>query len=109
MKKINIIKENRDYNKIIRETKAYYSESFIIHIKKETNTVYKFGFSVGKKIGNAVTRNHIKRQLKNIIDTKKYKNDFNCVIITRKKILNKSYQEIKTELISLLEGFNIYR
>ena len=87
MKKINIVKENRDYNRIINSNRPFKYKDFIIYIDKKEPSVYRFGFSVGKKIGNAVTRNHIKRQLKEIVSKNDYKNNFDCIIIVGKGIL----------------------
>lgn len=109
MKKKNILKENKDFNRIIQNNKGYKYKDYIIYIEKNTNNIYHFGFSVGKKIGNAVTRNKIKRQLKNIIDKNIYQNNFNCIIIVKKSILYKSYQEIKNDLLEVLKKQNIIK
>ena len=104
MKKINIIKENTDYYRIIKNNKPFkYKEYSIFLEKNNDNKYYQFGFSVSKKICNAVNRNKIKRRLKDIIDKKDYKNNFNCIIIVRKSILNKTYQEITNQLFEIVE------
>ena len=66
MKKINILKNNRDFNRIIKNNKSFKYKDYIIYIERDTNDLYKFGISVSKKIGNAVVRNKLKRQIKNI-------------------------------------------
>lgn len=55
-------------------------------------------------MGNAVTRNKIKRQLRNIIDNnlKLFPNFHNYIIICKKEILKLSYSEMEKELIKLL-------
>ena len=68
MKKINIIKKNEDYNRIIQKYKPFKYNDYIFYIEWVDSTCYHFGFSVGKKIGNAVIRNKVKRQLKSILD-----------------------------------------
>lgn len=103
MKKRNILKENKDFNKIIKENRGYKYKDFIVYVEKNTSDIYHFGFSVGKKIGTAVTRNKIKRQLRSIIDKNDYQNNFNCIIIVRKSILNKTYQEITNQLFEIVE------
>lgn len=103
MKKQNILKSNRDYNRIIETKNSIKYKDYIIFIEKTNNLDYHFGFSVGKKIGNAVVRNKIKRQLKSIIDKKNYQNGFNCIIMVRKSILKKNYQEKEADLIMLLK------
>lgn len=103
MKKINILKSNDDFNRIIRSYKPFRYKDYVIYVEKGTDTVYKFGFSVGKKIGNAVTRNKYKRRLKSIIDKKNYQNGFNCIIIVGKGILMRSYDEMEKNLFHALD------
>ncbi len=109
MKKKNIVKKNDDYNRIIRKYPPYKYKDYVIYLERTDDKTYHFGFSVGKKIGNAVTRNKIKRQLKNILDKKDYKNGFNCIIIVRKSILLKNYQEREMNLWNALNTLNIIK
>ena len=109
MKKINILKNSRDFDRIIRGNKPYKYKDYIIYIERNTCSVYKFGLSVGKKIGNAVNRNKVKRQLKSIISEKDYQNGFNCIIIVGRGINDKSFQERKDNLLIALEKINIIK
>ncbi len=109
MKKINIIKENETYNRMIQKIKPYKYKDYLIYIERNQSPVYQFGFSVGKKVGNAVTRNKIKRQLKNIIDQKSYQNHFYCIIMVRKSILEKPYSEMETDLLYAFSKLNIIK
>ncbi|MCI9233189.1 MAG: ribonuclease P protein component [Bacilli bacterium] len=107
MKKINILKKNEDFNRIIASIKPYKYKDYIIYKEKHNFGISHFGISVGKKVGNAVTRNHIKRQLKNIIDQIPYKNNFNCIIIVRKGIIGKSFLEMKNDLTEAMKQVHI--
>ena len=110
MKKINIIQKSNDFERIIKNNKSIKYKYFIIYLYKDENiTTYKFGLSVGKKITNAVGRNKIKRQLKDIIDKNNYQNNFNCIIIVRKEILSKSYLEIKNDLNEIFKKIDILK
>ncbi len=108
MKKINILKESFEFNRIIKNNKPFKYKDFVIYIERKDPSVFKFGFSVGKKIGNAVIRNHIKRQLKAIVDKKSYQNNFNCIIIVGRSISMRSYKEIEDGLLSALDKLKIY-
>lgn len=109
MKKINIIQKNEDYNRIIKNIKPLIYKDYMIFLERNKNiNNYSFGFSISKKLCNAVNRNKIKRQLKNIIDKKHYQKNFNCIIIVRKSILEKTYQEKEKVLLEALEKLNIY-
>lgn len=109
MKKINIIKENETYNRMIQKIRPYKYKDYVIYVERKDPSIYQFGFSVGKKIGNAVTRNKIKRQLKNIIDQKHYQNNFDCIIMVRKSILEKGYKEMENDLMSAFSKLNIIK
>ena len=110
MKKINIIKESREFDKIIHTEKALKYKDYIIYLYIDDKiTNYKFGLSVGKKVGNAVTRNKIKRQLKSIIDKKDYQNNFKCIIIVGKGIKKKSYIDMQKNLYEAFEKLNIIK
>lgn len=109
MKKINIIKSNEEYNRIIKNIRPYKTNAFLIFIEKKEQEKYKFGFSVSKKIGKAVTRNKIKRQLKNILDQNIYENNFNCIIMVRKGIFDLSFVEIEKSLNNILTKFNLIK
>ena len=109
MKKINILKKSNDFSRIIKNNKPFKYKDYIIYIEKKDPSIYNFGFSVGKKIGNAVTRNKIKRQLKNILDKKSFENNFNCVIIVGREILNRSFSEREKNLIEALTKLNLIK
>lgn len=107
MKKINIVKKNRDFSRIIKNNRPIKSNLFVIYLEKNTNDIYKFGISASKKVGNAVTRNRVKRQIKSILDKNIYKNNFNCIIIIKKDIIDKSFDEMSKDLNILINKLNI--
>ena len=109
MKKINILKDSKEFDRIIKGYKSYKYKDYIIFLEKNTNDVYKFGLSVGKKIGNAVRRNKVKRQIKSIISQKDYKNNFNCIIIVGKGINERTFKEMKDNLLTALNNLNIIK
>ena len=109
MKKINIVKENRDYNRIIKENRPFKYKDYVIYIDKREPSIYRFGFSVGKKVGNAVTRNRVKRQIKAIVSQNDYQNDFDCIIIVGKGILNRNFSEMSENLNFALRKLNLVK
>ena len=94
MKKEFRVKRNEDFSKIIARKKSFANSCFIIY--KDENQIGhgRVGISVSKKLGNAVTRNKIKRQLRMMIQE--------CfhfdIVIVRKNFLNHTYIENKKEL-----------
>lgn len=103
MKKINVVKSNKDFNQIIKNNKPFRYKSYVIYLERNNSDIYHFGISVGKKIGNAVVRNKYKRRIRNIIDKKCYQKGFNCIIIVGKGILNLSFKQMEDDLLKAFE------
>jgi len=104
MKKRNVVKNNRDFAKIINDGYRIYNDVFSLYVMNNSYGDFRFGISVSKKIGNAVVRNKIKRQLRNIIDNYKniYSKDKDYIIIVRRNYLNYSFLQIKDKYIELI-------
>ena len=109
MKKTNILKKSMDFDRIIKNNRSYKYKDYILYVEKVEDSTYHFGLSVGKKVGNAVTRNKIKRQLKTIIDKNSYEKGINCIIIVKKGLLEKSFSERENDLIEAFKKLNIIK
>ena len=104
MKKKNIVKENKDFSKIINNGQKYWNDTYSIYYDKNTYGYYRIGISVSKKIGNAVVRNKIKRQIRCIVDKYKniYQNDKDYIIIVRKNYINFKFSELEMKFLELI-------
>ena len=109
MKKKNVLKRNIDFDRIIKNNKAFKYKYYIIYLEKTLDSDYHFGLSVGKKIGNAVVRNKVKRQLREIVDQKDYPKGINCIIIVKKGVLDNSFDQMKNDLHSAFKKLNILK
>lgn len=109
MKKKNIIKKSSDFDRIIHHNKSFKYKDYIIYVERTKENTYHFGLSVGKKIGNAVNRNKVKRQLKTIIDKKDYKNGFNCIIIVGRGINDRTFIEMEENFNKCIEKLDLLK
>ncbi len=109
MNKEHILKQNNDFQRIISTSRPYKYKEYVVYVEKNNDNNYYFGFSVGKKVGNAVVRNHVKRQLRNIVSKNKYKNGFICIIIVNKNILNRTFEEMSINLNHIFNNLNIIK
>src|SRR5699024_10326053 len=65
MKKSYRVKDHKKFQDIIYSGKSFANRELVIYYKeKATQRHFRIGISVGKKIGNAVQRNKIKRHLR---------------------------------------------
>ena len=104
MKKRDVVKSNELFNEIIQKGKRISNKYFVICMMKKDIKMNNYGIAVGTKVGNAVTRNKIKRQMRNIIDNniELFPNYQNYIIICKKDVLDISFNEMEKELVTLL-------
>lgn len=105
MKKLYIVKSQRDFNNIIKVGQVFKNKSFIIYKKSNDLPYSRYGISVGKKLGNAVYRNKYKRKIREIINNyqKKYINSNDYIIILRGNAKNKKYHELNEDFLYLMK------
>lgn len=103
MKKQSIVKKSKDFDRIIRKRQGKSNKYFIINKEENNENRNLFGITFTKHIGNAVTRNKLKRRIKSIIDnnTELYQKNTTYIIIARKNVLDLTYQQMEQELVNL--------
>ena len=106
MRKLYIVKNQRDFDRIIKEGRYRKNSSYVIYYEKNNLPYDRFGISVGKKIGNAVNSNKYKRKLRAIIDNYKklYVNSQDYIIILRGIAKEKEYKELENEFLQLMDN-----
>lgn len=104
MKKIEMIKSHQEFSNIIKKEKYIKNKEFSIYIRKGKYEFPHFGIAVSKKLGNAVTRNKLKRRMRVIID--EYKKTLNenkdYIIIMKENVKNLTFQELQKSFQSLV-------
>ena len=107
--KIVSLSKNEDFKSILdgKRLSNKYLTIFFRKLSDKDNKKLNISFVTKKKIGNAVSRNKIKRRLKNIMNdaTKKININLNyCyLLIARTSILNDPYENIKQTLFAEFE------
>ena len=92
---------NRNYRYVYRRGKSYPSKNLVlIYLKGKEQ---RFGFSVSSKVGNAVTRNRIRRYLRE--DVRRLREQLKTgkyIFIARPALKMAAHEELSRELLYLL-------
>ena len=100
----NRIKKYSEFQKVI-EADDVKKTCFFVSYRLANELGYsRFGISVPKKIGNAVIRNKIKRQVRSAIgQSTNFEESVDIVLIVRKNYEINEFAQIKSEIQQLLE------
>ena len=106
MKIVNRIKKSEVFVLTIKKGKAYRSDAYTIHIANNPYSYTRVGLSVSSKLGNAVVRNRIKRQVRSMCDSliDYDSGSFDIVVVVRKPYLDGSFNDNKSQLSDLLSA-----
>ena len=109
MKVINRIKANEEFVLTVRKGKTLRAPAYVVHYLKTERNICRVGLSVSKKLGDAVQRNRIKRQIRAMCDSLINYADhtFDIVIIAKPTFLTQDFISNKQALNILLSEIGI--
>ena len=86
MQSIYRLKKNYQYNYVYKHAESVSDKNFVLLYCTSNAKLTKFGFSVSKKFGKAVSRNRIRRQLKAAVaaNIAQVKDGYNVIFIPRR-------------------------
>lgn len=111
MKKSFRVKREKDFKAIFKDGTSFANRKFVVYQLKNQQNHFRVGLSVSKKLGNAVTRNQIKRRIRHILQSVKGSlvEHVDFVVIARKGVETLEYAEMEKNLLHVLKLSKIYQ
>ena len=112
MNKHQRVKKNKDFQKVFKHGKSFANRQFVIYsLRTEGQEEFRLGISVSKKVGNAVTRNRIKRYVRQAVLELKddLRPDRDYIIIARNQAASIDFHETKKSLIHIMRIARVLR
>lgn len=107
MKKRNRLRKNKEIAALVNKKISKSSSSFIIYYNQNDYSFSRVCISVSKKLGNAVIRNKIRRQIREMVkDIFALDKNKDYVIVARKLYNEKDFHQNKEQLESLYQKIN---
>lgn len=99
--KQNILRKNKQFQSVYRYGKSYANRMMVIYVLSNKDTQRKVGFAAGKRLGNAVVRNRVKRLLRETyrLNQHKLKLGFDLLLVGRKSMV-----DVKCKVVSKAFG-----
>jgi ribonuclease P protein component len=106
------LQKKKEFNLVFKHGKVAANHQFVIYHKTSKDTKqFRLGVSASKKIGNAVTRNTIRRRIKEIVRKMEHRIIFNIdiICIVRKPALELDHLELKRSIVHVLTRARLIR
>ena len=108
MKKSYRVKKEKDFKALFDAGHSVANRKFVVYSLNRDLPHFRVGLSVSKRLGNAVTRNRVKRRLRHALMSSQLEHqDF--VVIARKGVEDLSYQDIYSNLVHVLKIAKLYK
>lgn len=100
-----IIKKNNEYKSVYNCNNSISDYNLVLFLKRNNLGYNRFGFTTAKKIKKAVTRNLIRRRLKEIVRLNEYKlkEGYDFVIMARINAIESDYKSLEKSFNKLIK------
>lgn len=102
--KTDSIKKNVEFKRIYRKGTSHVGRHLVVYLLKNRLNENRLGITVSKKVGNAVTRNRVRRLIKESF--RKYEDTlmpgYDIVVVARVISQSAGYHQIEHQLVKLL-------
>ena len=101
------IKKDYEFRKIYKHGKSFANKYLVVYILKNKTDRTRIGISISKKVGNAVTRNRIRRLIKetyrlNTIENIKERLRLSIYFQSSERLKNATYKDIEKAMTHLM-------
>lgn len=98
------LKKNADFRRVYRTGFSVADRYLVIYKSASNSEKPQIGFSISKRLGNAVKRNRIKRRLREIcrLNLEKFDGGHNYVIIVRVAAQNCNYRTLEQSVFNVI-------
>ena len=99
----------QQYTLVYSKGSSWASKSVVIKTLPNGLSWSRYGLSVSKRVGNAVTRNKVKRRLREILRMMPIKPGCDIIVIARPAVVDTNYAGLKKSVEVLLFEANLLR
>ncbi|HLT00084.1 MAG TPA: ribonuclease P protein component [Acholeplasma sp.] len=99
------LKSQNEIDGIFKKKNSVGNSYFAIYMQKHEHRHFKYAISIGKKYGNAVERNLVKRRIRYVLSKFKddIKSDVSFVIVVKPSVSTLEYNSILEHVSKLLQ------
>ena len=98
------IRKNMEFKNVYKTGRNYWNRNLVLYVKKNGLNETRVGYTITKKIGNAVTRNKMRRRMKEIyrLNFHNIKEGYDLIFIAKRSIVDIPYKELEGSMIHIM-------
>lgn len=106
-----IIKNNKEYKAVYNCKDSISDYNLVLFIKQNNYGYNRFGFTAAKKIKKAVSRNIIRRRLKEIVRLNEYnlKEGYDIILMARVNAAQSDYKSLEKSFFKLMKKKKLFK
>jgi len=105
VKKIYRLTDDRDFKQVLSANHVTKNRYYVVYHLPNQSSSARIGISVSKKLGNAVIRNRIRRQVRAMFDaTDIFAEAFDIIVIVRLEYKQATFQEANGKLLEIIDA-----
>ena len=99
------LKKNSDFRRLYSKGKSAVTPYLVVYCRRNGQPVNRVGFTVSAKLGHAVVRNRVRRQLREIyrLNAGRLKYGRDLILVARSRCVNGNYQKMEAAFLTACE------
>ena len=109
MKAAVTVKENYVFRRVYRKGKSSVQPGLVVYCQKNRQGKTRLGVTVSTKLGKAVVRNHVRRQLREMyrLHLPEMKKGYDVILVGRVKTVHTPYGKLDKQYARALEALGL--
>lgn len=103
LSRVHRLRKSADYRAARRDGRSWADSILVLNARANGSDTSRFGFTVSKRIGNAVARNQLRRRLKAATADTDVAAGWDLVFIARQRAANANYWTLRRSLRRLVK------
>jgi ribonuclease P protein component len=100
-----------DFQRVYKNGEAVRNQLLVLHYQKNGEDVCRVGYSVSKRLGNAVTRNRVKRRLREAMRSmaREIEPGYDLILSARVRCGSAEYREIVAAVVNVVTRAGLWQ